>query len=375
MMQLINFFQSKGGALTFACTAKQTDYQVDLEPLGIHVAFIKLNSDSFDVFVKELNPTMVVFDRFTSEEQFGWRVLQQCPEAFRVLNTEDLHFLRDARRQAVEDGRTLDISQQSDLRTGNAIREISALYRSDLTILVSELEIDLLKSTFQVPSHLLYYLPLFASDSPASIPSFEDRDGFLFIGNFLHKPNLDAVSYLKETIWPLIRALLPAATLNIYGAYPGQKALSFHNADEGFYVHGRADDALKVNLEARVSLVPLRFGAGIKGKLQEAMVCGTPSVTTSIGAESMQYETLWNGEITDSPDSFARAAVDLYTNQEKWMRAQEDGFTIIENRYKPELHLPNFEKMLEEVFNNLEEHRSKDFTSHLMQQEFMMSSR
>jgi glycosyltransferase involved in cell wall biosynthesis len=318
---------------------------------------------------------MVIFDRFTSEEQFGWRVLEQCPDAFRVLNTEDLHFLRDARRQAIEDGKSLDLSKQSDLRTGNAIREISAIYRSDLTLLVSEIEMELLEKTFQIPSHLLHYLPTFASQPTEDIPAFNDRNGFVFIGNFLHKPNLDAVVQLKEVIWPKIRVRLPEARLNVYGAYAGQKVLALHDEEEGFYVHGRADDALHVNLTARVSLAPIRFGAGIKGKLLESMICGTPNVTTPIGAESMQYNNNWNGEIAKSDEEFAEAAVRLYTNETAWITAQQYGFEILENRYYPELHLPAFKRKMIEVYQELEEHRSKDFTSHLMQQEFMMSAR
>jgi glycosyltransferase involved in cell wall biosynthesis len=375
MMQLLHYFIEKGTHLTFASTANPSQFQVDLDALDINVAQIKLNSNTFDEFVKDLNPTLVVFDRFMTEEQFGWRVMEQCPEALRVLNTEDMHFLRDARKHAVKEGKSIDLNNQSDLSTDAACREISAIYRSDLSLIISEVEVEMLKNTFQIPDHLLHYLPLFAPDPLLTIPSYEERSDFIFIGNFLHEPNWDAVRYLSEEIWPLIRMKMPKAVLNIYGAYPTQKAMELNKPINGFHVHGRADDAIEVTKKARVSLAPIRFGAGIKGKLIEAMVCGTPTVTTSIGAEAMQHTNLWNGTIVDDPQSIADAAVELYSNIDQWSQAQKNGFVILENRFKLEQHLPKLNELFDTVFSNIKEHRAKDFTSKLMQQQTMMSSR
>lgn len=375
MMQLIQFLKEKNASITFACTANPSQFQVNLEELEINVERIKLNCESFDVFVKELNPTTVIFDRFMTEEQFGWRVMEHCPDAFRVLNTEDMHFLRDARHEALKKGKSVDLTKQSDFETNRAFREISSIYRSDISLLVSETEIEMLKNTFQVPEHLLHYLPVFAQNSPNDIPTFEDRQDFLFIGNFLHEPNWDAIRYLSEKIWPLIRAKMPKAQIQIYGAYPSQKVMQLHKPEDGFNVLGRAENAMEVNLKARVSLAPIRFGAGIKGKLIEAMACGTPSVTTSVGAESMQFNDLWNGEIVDSPEMFADTAIELYNNINKWKEAQSIGFDIIQKRFKAENHFPSFGSMLENIYNNLKEHRSKDFTSKLMQHETMMGMR
>lgn len=112
----------------------------------------------------------------------------------------------------------------------------------------------------------------------------------------------------------LIKKQVPEAVLNIYGAYASQKVLQLNNIKEGFLIKG-AENANEVVLKARVVLAPLRFGAGIKGKLLEAMQCGTPSVTTSIGAESMHADLSWNGFIEDNPDAFAKKAVELYHNK------------------------------------------------------------
>lgn len=96
---------------------------------------------------------------------------------------------------------------------------------------------------------------------------------------------------MKHSLWPLIRRQLPGAQLHIYGAYTPPKATALHNPAQGFHVMNWAEDALQVMTAARICLAPLRFGAGIKGKLADAMVaCGTPNITTPVGAEAMGDE-------------------------------------------------------------------------------------
>src|SRR5690606_20273 len=97
MVQLLEFFISTGATVTFATTASPTPWKFDIEAMGISSTQIELNNPSFDGFLENLNPGLVVFDRFMMEEQFGWRVSKICPDAIKVLDTEDLHFLRNFR--------------------------------------------------------------------------------------------------------------------------------------------------------------------------------------------------------------------------------------------------------------------------------------
>ena len=173
---------------------------------------------------------------------------------------------------------------------------------------------------------------------------FSQRQHFISIGNFRHGPNWDAVLYLKQTLWPLIRKQLPAAELHIYGAYPPPKATALHNARQGFLVKGWAEEARAVMGAARICLAPLRFGAGLKGKLVEAMACGTPSVTTSIGAEAMHDGLPWNGAIENEPDAFAKAAVTLYQHEDRWRQCQQCGEKIVETHYDRSEHEQGFSK-------------------------------
>ena len=377
MVQLISIFKAQGFEVTFASPAMDSDYMVDLESLGVSKKSIALNCSSFDVFVKKLNPTIVLFDRFMMEEQFGWRVAENCPDALRLLDTEDLHCLRLSRQKAFKENR--HFSTDDLLIEEVAKREIASILRCDVSLMIAEYEMELLQAIFKINPDLLYYLPLLLEPiedlSIQKLPSFEERNNFVFIGNFLHEPNWNAVQYLKETIWPLIRKQMPEAVLEIYGAYPSQKVLQLHQPKQGFHIMGRADDAQEVVKNARVVLAPLRFGAGIKGKLVEAMQCGTPSVTTTIGAESMCGDLPWNGFIADDAQVFADKAVELYQDKMIWLKAQKYGFEIIEKRYLKSVFTDDFVKYILKVQSDLKQHRLHNFMGTLLQHHTLTSTK
>jgi glycosyltransferase involved in cell wall biosynthesis len=377
MLQLISLFKEQGYSITFASPAQDSDFMVNLEEYGVNKKSIALNCSSFDAFIKELNPTVVLFDRFMMEEQFGWRVAENCPNALRLLDTEDLHCLRLARQKAFKENR---LFQTSDLMAEEvAKREIASILRCDFSLMISEFEIELLTTTFKIDKALLYYLPFLLEPITVTtfdkLPSFEERKDFVFIGNFLHEPNWNAVQYLKEIIWPIIRKQLPQAVLNIYGAYPSQKVLQLHQPKEGFLIKGRAPKAQEVVANARVVLAPLRFGAGVKGKLVEAMQCGTPSVTTTIGAESMHGDLPWNGFITDNPEVFSDEVIQLYSDKKHWLEAQYNGLAIINHRYSKALFAEDFKKQIIFLQANLQQHRLTNFIGAMLQHHTLSSTK
>ena len=183
MMQLIELFQRQNYAITFASTAQNLEFSEDVSSIGVTPKTIKLNSATFDVFVKELNPEIVLFDRFMMEEQFGWRVSENCPNALKILDTEDLHCLRQARQLAVKEKREFTLD---DLFSDVAKREIASILRCDISLIVSEFEMELLQKQFRVSKDILYYLPIFAKKLEI-LPTFQERKDFVFIGNFDNK--------------------------------------------------------------------------------------------------------------------------------------------------------------------------------------------
>jgi O-antigen biosynthesis protein len=387
MMQLIELLQNSGKQIIFASTAAHSEHAIDLSTSNIVTHSVKMNCDSFDVWISNISPDIVIFDRFMVEEQFGWRAAKACPSAMRILNTEDLHCLRRAREAQVKTSQLVatDLSI-AELQNDDALREIAAIYRSDCSLMISEVEIELLHSRFSVPkSHLIYFPFLFDGQLPLS-PDFEQRQDFMTIGNFRHAPNWDAVQWLRHEIWPLIRKKLPDAKLKIYGAYPPKKATQLHQPKIGFHVLGWADDIQSVFQQARVCLAPLRFGAGLKGKLYESMIYGTPNVTTSIGAEGFipesgsledidHLESLvgleeqglnWNGVIQDDMESFVNSAVALYTQQDQWRRAQQSGYQLLAARFERDDHQHKIAKSIDTISEQLSTHRQNNFIGQLL---------
>jgi len=376
MLQLISAFQSAGWKVSFATAARESEFTSDLTHLGIDKYAIELNSDSFDTFVRGLDPRVVLFDRFTTEEQFGWRVAEQCPRAMRVLDTEDLHCLRAARHQALKDNRKFSLK---DLDNDISKRELASIYRCDLSLIISDFEMQVLLDHFKVDKGLLHYIPFMLDPLTAGDmsewPDFETRSDFISIGNFLHEPNWDAVLFLKQEIWPLIRKKLPDAEMHISGAYASHKVFELHDQDSGFLIKGRAASVNEAMARARVCLAPLRFGAGIKGKLVDAMLSGTPSVTTPVGAEAMHGELPWSGEIANNARDLANAAVKLYTDKKAWKSAQQNGITILNDFFSRQKHEGPFIARIEEISAKLDEHRGANFTGAMLMYHGALSTR
>ncbi|WP_193038777.1 glycosyltransferase [Pseudoalteromonas nigrifaciens] len=372
MMSLLNAFRAQNWQVEFATPALRTEHMVNLDDFGISSQSIALNCESFDDYVKAYAPDIVMFDRFMMEEQFGWRVDKHCPNALKILDTEDLQCLRNARHEAHKGEREFTTN---DLHSDIAKREIAAILRCDLSLIISSYEMSLLNDVFKIEPSLLHHLPFMVdlNTLPTSTKTFEQRQHFMTIGNFRHAPNWDAVLYLQQ-IWPLIRKQLPKAELHIYGSYPPPKATALNNPKTGFLIKGWADNAFEVMQSARVCLAPLRFGAGIKGKLLEAMIMQTPSVTTNIGSEGMHNELPWPGKIADTADDFANAAVKMYNNQSEFEQAQQDGNTLLNTLYdKAQLSAALIQKV-DAISSDLNAHREKNFTGQMLKHHTMRST-
>lgn len=374
MMQLISVFQDEGYKIIFGSTARTSEKTVDLSSLGVITEILQLNHTSFDTFITQLNPTIVLFDRYITEEQFGWRVIQHCPQALRILDTEDLHFLRKARQEAYK--KTRDIFQVN-LYSDTAKRELASILRCDLSLIISKYEIELLTKTFAIPEAILRYVPFMVEKKSIQYtsPSFKNRDGFMTIGNLLHAPNVDSVLFLKKEIWPKIKQQIPQTTLSIYGNYAPQQITQLHDEKEGFLIKGWAPSVAVAMQQAKICVAPLRFGAGLKGKLLDAMLYGTPAITTTIGAEGMYGDLKHTGGIGDTVDTFVENAVSLYQDAKAWHSYQQRGFKVLENYYLKNEISETLRYNISYLLNNLSLHRTSHFVGQILQHQSLQATK
>ena len=214
---------------------------------------------------------------------------------------------------------------------------------------------------------------------PPTTPGFDARDGFTTIGTFHHKPNVDSVRWLAEAIWPLIRAELPTATMRVYGSYPTEAIRQLHKPECGFLVEGFAPTIEGVMDTSRVLLAPLRFGAGVKGKIVDAWTRGLPVVTTPVGAEGtvpgmslMWPEGLWEDRTgvwggkwrSITAEDFAADAIELHENREAWDDARIDCSAMIDRLFPAERNLATVRRAIDELFEGeggLEARRGQDY--------------
>tara|TARA_B100000575_G_C23143304_1_gene666157 strand:- start:11506 stop:12786 length:1281 start_codon:yes stop_codon:yes gene_type:complete len=327
---LIRLFHRKGFELHLSSTADPGPYSALYEDLdGIYRHTLDPNNSATGVKLTQINPDVIVFDRYPTEEQFSWLVVKACPNAIRILDTEDLHGLRRARQITLEElddkGHSTHLYVEDHTIKSKAIyntialREMVSMHRSDLSLVVSDEEYFYAQKYYAIPSNQLLYLPIISSRPLVKLGAInhEARNHAIFIGNFKHAPNRDAVHFLRYLLWPEIYDLLrnqgiKGTECHIYGAYMDSSIEQLNNPSIGFYIKGRVDDVFSTMAEYEVLLAPLRFGAGVKGKILDAISMDLPVVTTPIGGEGLgvYLDGLdFPGYLAKTLEEFKRSAV------------------------------------------------------------------
>lgn len=317
---------------------------------------IELNRNDFDQWLLVEKPNLVIFDRFMTEEQYGWRVLKVLPMAIRILDTQDWHALRAAREQVLISQYSANAPKKMPLEVDATLsskfeRELLSMLRSSATLFISQSEIQYLKrqlaslgidvvslaentltpslesekrsvvrglSEHRLILPVLYFPFVHNLKTLPKSADYSSRKHMVFVGNFLHRANIDALAWLQETIWPRIRASLPDVECHIYGAFCESKHQKLNDPSNGLYLKGAFEgDATVLLQHYRLNLAPLRFGAGLKGKVFEAALYGTPSMMTPIASEG-----LFSPECTfgceETAGRFAQQAIVFYEEEHSW---------------------------------------------------------
>jgi glycosyltransferase involved in cell wall biosynthesis/SAM-dependent methyltransferase len=266
-------------------------------------------------------------------------VRQYAPQATFILNTVDLHYLRESRGSEVADA-------DSNLEYLESLKqqELDVISRSDISIVLSHAEEDeLIKENVQAD---IRCIPLVIVDVVPGTPGYKNRQTVVFIGGFPHIPNIDAVLYFYQQVWPHVLKELPNAEFVVVGDSPPEQIQALDGKNQTI-VKGFVKDIDPIFDEARLSVAPLRFGAGIKGKIGTSLSYGVPVVATTIAAEGMPLVDGKSVVVADDPEEFASRLVKLYTDPDLWEQLSENGKQVVQREYSTQTAMLRVAKLLE----------------------------
>jgi glycosyltransferase involved in cell wall biosynthesis len=315
---------------------QSVEYESALWKEGIETA----DAVDYRRLLKNKNVVAAIVSRPSMAEVFIRRIRRANPRVKIIFDTVDLHFVRFQREYEIN----------GDLRTlakGQRYRTLERHFgqASDLIWCASAEDKEVMMR--EVPERRIELVPtIHELRDPGE--GFTARQHLLFIGNLAHRPNEDAVLFFMQEVYPRIRQLLPDVRLDIIGDNPSPE-MKAYDSDQ-VRIRGYVPDVEPYLRERRVFVAPLRFGAGIKGKVGEAMAHGIPVVTTTIGAEGFGLTHGVDVLIADDPESFAKAVAQLYSQQELWETVARNARLRIEKDFTPAVIAETINSSLRESF-------------------------
>ncbi len=320
------------------------DYTVDLQRVGIEVLYAPYIT-SVEQHLEEVGNRydLVFFIRPTVVQREIHLVRKYCDRAKLLYETCDMHHLRMLREaELFNDPEKFQLAQ--DMKE----LEMLSIQAVDATILRSSAELELLRP--QLPDSCLRVFPLIMNsyDSP---DNFADRKDIIFVGGYQHTPNIDAVKYFVESIMPIIRTLLPGIAFYAVGSNPPPEILQLNCQD--VKIVGYVKDIQTYFNSFRISIVPLRYGAGIKGKIGTAMASGLPVVATNLAIEGMGLNHYQNIVAADSPELFAQEVFNLYTDIDLWKKIRTNGYEFARHEWGPEASYNTLSSILSDISLNV----------------------
>jgi glycosyltransferase involved in cell wall biosynthesis len=266
-------------------------------------------------------------------------VRKHCPRAKIIFDTVDLHFLRE-QRQAIIEGSPVMAAQAQETK----IKELSLIRKSDRTIVLSDAERMVLVREHAIPDSLLSVIPI-VRQIPGLRTPFKARRDILFIGGYEHRPNIDAVVHFASSIWPLVRERLPGVRFFVLGSKPPDEVVRL-GEEPGVTVVGYVSDLSEYFDQCRLSVAPLRYGAGIKGKVGTSLSYGVPCVASSVAVEGSGMRDGVEVLVADDPDAFSDAVVKLYADEDLWNRLSGNGLAFASAHYSMEAGRRKIAEML-----------------------------
>lgn len=333
LLNMLKMLKRDGHHVTFVADNLEYSqkYVTLLQQIGVevlHGAFAGTIRKVLQTRGKSLDAIM--FCRHYIASRYVDQVRAFAPNARIIFDTIDLHFVREEREAELRNDAAM-----SRAAAVTRSKELAVMRRADLTLVVSEFEKDLLAHI--LPTAQVDIISLINDEAPAPRPLAE-RSGILFIGGFRHPPNVDGVTWYINEVLPHVRRALPGVTTTIVGSNMPESIKNL--ACEGVEIKGFVENTEPLLLAARVSIAPLRFGAGIKGKINEAMQYGIPVVATVCAVEGMHLEPESDVLVSDDPEAFAQAIVRAHSDETLWQTLSLAGLQNVQRHFSVAAALP-----------------------------------
>ncbi|MBS9478334.1 glycosyltransferase [Ancylobacter radicis] len=299
-------------------------YTQDLQRIGVECLYYPYFTDASSVFADYNNVEYLLGYRYNVLQPIYDDARRMLPKARLIFHNVDLHFVREQREAELYGARSRKIAAAN-----SKIAELSLIANVDCTIVHTAVEAQIIRENMPVSN--IVEFPYIADPVPTDVP-FEQRRDIMFLGGFAHTPNVDAVHYFMEFIWQQLSDRLPAdARLLIVGASPPGSIRAL--ANERVVVTGYVEEIKGYFDQARVFVAPLRYGAGIKGKVIQSLAHGVPSVLTPIAAEGIGLESGVHAVIAGDAKDFIEAVLTLYDSATTWNALQQNGYDFVEKNY------------------------------------------
>ena len=342
-VNLIRIFGDLGFRVTFVPESNfihRGRYTTTLQRLGVECIHYPY-SVNIEQVLQRKKYDVVVLCRAYIAERYTELVRAFQPNARIIFNTVDLHYLREAREaEMAKDAQLIERANRSKKS------ELASINAADATIVLSTHEQDVLRR--EAPEAKVHVLPL-VREIPDHLdaPGFADRQHIIFLGTYQHPPNVDAVIHFVKNIFPLVRTRLPGVEFQIIGSAVTPEVAALACSD--VKVLGYVEHLEPILKTARIAVAPLRFGAGLKGKVATTMQAGVPSVISPIAAEGMPITAGRDALVAESPENMADAITRLYTDKELWAAVQANGFTFVRREFSIESNLRRIATILIEL--------------------------
>lgn len=326
MFNLLLILARQGARVTFAAhnLQKYEPYTTQLRLEGIeHLCtpyttslerYLDTNAYSFEV---------IILSRKTVAEKFIDLIRKAAPATRIIFDTVDLIFLRLERQAEVE--RSAKLAEAAAL---SMKQELELCHKADQVYVVSPVEVELLQK--HIPSNKISLVSNIHKATPTQA-TFQERQGIMFIGGFQHIPNVDSVTFFFKEVLPLVRKKLPALPVHIVGSNMPESLHAY--ASDLTHMHGYVPDVTSLYNKVRLTIAPLRYGAGVKGKVNQSMAHGVPVVATTIAVEGMHLTHGVDVIIADTAEAFSESLIALHENPQLWSEIAQGGLRNIENHF------------------------------------------